>query len=178
MGRQISYYGVAVIISFLVGCAIAVAIAFLPPAEPNSGLFYMILCGVVAVCSMILPGLSGSYILLLMGNYVLVLQAISSLDFGILFPLMVGCVVGLILFSRLLSYLFSKFKDQTIGMLTGFVAGSLLIIWPWKSTEYLVLEGKQKAVGYNWLLPEPDSSLLVSFALITIGFVLVWWMSR
>ncbi len=179
VGRQIETWNVPVLVSFVAGCAIAASIAFLPPAQPNGNLLYIILCGVVAVCSMILPGLSGSYILLLMGNYILVLQAVSSFDFGILMPLLIGCAVGLVLFSRLLSYLFARFKDQTVALLTGFVAGSLLIIWPWKKTEYLVLDGgKEKATGYIWLLPEFNALFLVALLLAIIGFFIVWLMDR
>ena len=178
VGKEIRHlFSPRVIITFLVGCGIAVSIAFLNPATANDGYFYVFLCGIVAVCSMILPGLSGSYILLLMGNYVLVLRAISSLDFGILLPLAVGCVVGLVVFSRLLSFLFSHYKNMTVSLLTGFVAGSLLIIWPWKTTEYVELTGgKIKAVGYNWFLPEIDSGFFVAFLLALIGFILVYGM--
>jgi putative membrane protein len=179
VGRQISKINAVVIIGFLVGTAIAVAIAFLPPATANDGFFYLVLCGMVAICSMILPGLSGSYILLLMGNYLLVLQAISGFEFRVLLPIGVGCAVGLVLFSRLLSYLFAHFRDLTIALLTGFVAGSLLIIWPWKNTIYMeVMEGKEKAIGYEWLLPPLDLSLLWAVLLMMVGFVVVYWMEK
>jgi len=178
VGKQIDKISLSVITSFIVGGGIAVAMAFLPPAEANNSLFYIFLCGVVAVCSMILPGLSGSYILLLMGNYILVLSAVSSFDFGILVPLMLGVIVGLILFSRLLGWLFDHFKSATIAMLTGFVAGSLLIIWPWKTTSYTMVLGKEKATGYEWLLPEIDAHFLVAIGLILFGFLVVWMMDR
>ena len=178
VAKQISKVSVAVVVSFLVGSAIAIGIAFLPPAQPNESFLYLIICGVAAVCSMILPGLSGSYILLLMGNYLLVLKAISSLEVKILAPIAIGCVVGLVALSRVLSYLFSKFKDETVAILSGFVAGSLLIIWPWKITLTEMFAGKEKAVGYVWKLPEMDVQLLFSFAFIVVGFFLVYWMER
>ena len=178
VGRQIEKINFPAIVSFIIGAGIAIAIAFLPPAQPNDSVFYMILCGIVAVCSMILPGLSGSYILLLMGNYLLVLQAVSSFNFSILIPLLVGCVIGLVSLSRLLAYLFKHFKDQTIGLLTGFVAGSLLIIWPWKSTVLETFEGKEKAVGYVWLVPDMNGAFLLALLFIIIGFGLVLWMER
>lgn len=178
VSRQVEKFSVGAVIAFCIGAAIAVAIAFLPPAQPNASFLYLILCGVVAVCSMILPGLSGSYILLLMGNYLLVLQAVSSFNFSVMIPMMLGCVIGLITLSRLLSYLFAKFKDQTIGTLAGFVAGSLLIIWPWKTTILESFDGKEKAVGYIWDLPEINTSFFVSVALIAAGFFLVLWMEK
>ncbi len=179
VGKQVTAINSGVVITFLIGTAIAVGIAFLPPATSNDGMLYIFLCGIVAVCSMILPGLSGSYILLLMGNYLLVLQAISSFNLGILVPLLVGCVVGLAAFSRLLSYLFSHFRNQTISLLTGFVAGSLVIIWPWKSTIYLdVSSAKKKAIGYDWNLPELNLQFLLAVAVLVVGFGIVFWIDR
>ena len=176
VAKEVKPWDFSAIVSFFIGVIIAISIAFLPPATANSNLFYMFLCGIVAVCSMILPGLSGSYILLLMGNYVLVLQAISNFDLGILLPLLLGCVVGLIVFSRLLSYLFENFRNQTISLLSGFVAGSLVIIWPWKRTEYLeVAEGKIKAVGYSWYLPEGNTDLFIALMLMACGYFLVYF---
>lgn len=173
VGRQISEINVSVILALVIGSGIAVGIAFLPPATENTSTLYIILCGAVAVCSMILPGLSGAYILLLMGNYVLVISSVGSLNFGILGPLMIGVILGLILFSRLLHWLFENYKDATIALLTGFVAGSLLIIWPWKNTTYAIINGKSKAIGYDWLVPNVDSNFVIAVALMAVGFVLV-----
>ncbi|MEO9475702.1 MAG: DUF368 domain-containing protein [Cyclobacteriaceae bacterium] len=179
VGKQISSFSVGNMTSLLIGVAIAAGIAFLPPAEPNASFVYLLVCGAVAVSSMILPGLSGSYILLLMGNYVLVIGAISALEINILLPIAIGCIVGLLLFAQLLSYLFRNFKDITISLLTGFVAGSLAIIWPWKITKYMTLAGgKEKAIGYSWFLPEVDAGLAIALAFALIGFFIVWWMER
>lgn len=179
VGKQISKINVANILALIIGIGIAGGIAFLPPAEANDSFFYLTICGAVAICSMILPGLSGSYILLLMGNYILVMQSISSLNVGVLAPIAVGCVIGLVLFSRLLSWLFKNYADFTISILTGFVAGSLAIIWPWKHTEMMTLEsGKEKAVGYEWFFPEIGSEFFFAIGLALIGFLLVWFMER
>ena len=178
VGRQIGKINVSTISTFIIGLVIAGAVAFLPPAPPDDSILYLILCGMVAISSMILPGLSGSYVLLLMGNYVLVMSAIGELNFRILVPIAVGVIVGLGLFSRLLSWLFGHFKDATISMLTGFVVGSLLIIWPWKETIMVTVMGKEKATGYRWLVPELDVQLAYSLGLALIGILLVWWMER
>ena len=176
VSRQIEKIGLSTVVAFCIGAAVAVSIAFLPPAEPNASFLYLMLCGIVAVCSMILPSLSGSYILLLMGNYLLVLRAVSSFDFTIMVPMVLGCIVGLVTLSRILSYLFSNFKDQTVGTMVGFVAGSLLIIWPWKTTLFESFDGKEKAIGYIWNLPEVNGAFFISLALIIGGFMLVLWM--
>ena len=178
VGGQVKSWSITTIAMLALGILIAVGIAFLPPANPNEAIWYVILCGIVAVCSMILPGLSGSYILLLMGNYLLVLQAISKLNLNILLPLFVGCVIGLLVFSRLLSFLFAHFKDQTVALLTGFVTGSLIIIWPWKVADYLSIEGKEKVVGYTWEWPSMDGNLIPAILLMTFGFLLVLGIER
>jgi len=179
VGKQITKFNGVNIFALALGVLVAAGIAFLPPAEPNASFIYLSICGAVAICSMILPGLSGSYILLLMGNYVLAMQGISSLDFYILAPIALGCVLGLVLFSRLLSFLFKNYQDFTVSILTGFVAGSLAIIWPWKDKQYLILEGgKEKAIGYEWYLPEMNSQFWVSLLLMLVGFLLVWLMEK
>ncbi len=109
VGKTVTHWNVAVIINFLVGTAIAAAVTFMTPAVENENFFYLMLCGVVAVCSMILPGLSGSFVLILMGNYQLVaIQAINERDFTILLPVIIGAVGGLIAFSHFLSWLLKK----------------------------------------------------------------------
>lgn len=178
VGKQLGKIDGKVVVSFLAGTGVAVGIAFLAPAVANDSFLYLLLCGVVAVSSMILPGLSGSYILLLMGNYALVLGAVGDVDLTILLPIFLGVLLGLVLFSRLLSWLFNKEKDATISLLTGFVLGSLLIIWPWKNTVYEIIMLKPKAVGYEWYFPEFDSAFLAALALMIAGFVLVWLMDR
>ena len=178
VGKQIDGFNIKTVASFTIGCGMAVAIAFLPPATANPSIPYVFLCGVVAISSMILPGLSGSYLLLLMGNYVLVLTAVGSFDFGILLPLLLGVIVGLVLFSRLLSWLFEHFKAATISLLTGFVAGSLLIIWPWKETIVTTIMDSPKAIGYRWLFPQIDAQFWIVFFLAIIGFFAVWLIDR
>ena len=178
VGRQISKFSLGILIAFLIGFIMAISIAFLTPAAANNHWLYVILCGMVAMSSMILPGLSGSYILLLMGNYVLMLQSISHFHFKFLIPFALGCLLGLVIFSRLLSYLFDHFKEATISLLTGFVAGSLLIIWPWKTTNYITIEARQKAVGYDWYFPNFDADLLIGTALMLLGFVVVSGIER
>ncbi|MFK7952899.1 MAG: DUF368 domain-containing protein [Ekhidna sp.] len=178
VGKQVDQINLKTILSFTIGTIVAVSIAFLPPAQVNDSFFYIFLCGVVAICSMILPGLSGSYIMLLMGNYALLLKAVYTFNFSIFIPLILGCAVGLIVFSRLLSYLFSNFKDQTTAILAGFVAGSLLIIWPWKQTIIETFEGKEKAVGYIWQMPSVDTEFFVASVLAIIGFGMVFLLER
>ncbi len=164
VGKQVSKWNPLTIVMLLIGLAIAVGISFLKPLSANDGFLWVFLCGIVAVSSMILPGLSGSYILLLLGNYILVLSAVGDFNMKILIPLGLGCGIGILVFSRLLAWLFDHFKDGTIGLLTGFVLGSLLIIWPWKNTDYL-----QNAAGQ---MIDRKGNLLTASDLCLDGVVL------
>jgi putative membrane protein len=152
---------------------------FLTPATENSGFFYLMICGVVAVCSMILPGLSGSFVLILMGNYQLVaIDAINNRDFSILFPVFIGAVLGLIGFSHLLSWVFKRFRDQTIAALTGFILGSLGVIWPWKNPIEQAFGDKMKVVGYEFFAPHLDAEFVVAFIIMLVGIFSIWLMER
>lgn len=187
VGRMIGRWSGGVILLFLLGMTAAVSMAFLNPASQNSGFFYLMLCGVAAMCSMIIPGLSGSFVLLLMGNYELValdtVNALRTGDLGqalpVLIPVAVGAVLGLLVLSRLLAWLFQNHHDKALGTIAGFVAGSLAIIWPWKEavTETFRVEGreKEKIVGYeNWHLPDLSTGAAWGQLLtVVIGILLI-----
>lgn len=140
VGKMVRKWTLGTMVMLVIGCGVAVSMAFMTPASESANPVYLMMCGVVAMCSMIIPGLSGSFVLLLMGNYKLVmvdsLTALSSGAFGeslrILVPVGVGAVLGMVLLARLLSWLFKNHHDMAVALITGFVAGSLLIIWPWK----------------------------------------------
>ena len=129
------------------------------------------------MCSMILPGLSGSYVLLLMGNYELVvIDAVNDLDFGILIPMVAGAVFGLLTFSRLLSWVFKRYRDQTISLLTGFIFGSLSLLWPWKDEITEVLsDGTEKVSGYDRYFPDSfDGEVAGALGLMIAGIIIIW----
>ena len=183
VGKQIKEWDVSVIISGLLGLALAVALAFIKPVEENDTFFYLMICGVVAMSSMLLPGLSGSFVLILMGNYRLImLEAIPDRNLKIIIAVGIGAVIGFIILSRIISYLLAKHESKTISGLTGFILGSLAIIWPWKeklylkddSGSFLLKEGKQIVSGYDWFLPEISSSMIIAIALMIAGALLVW----
>ena len=178
VGKRVDHWTVGVIVFFIIGTAIAVVITFFNPAHENSHPLYLFLCGVVAVCSMILPGLSGSFILILMGNYQLVaIDAINNRDFGILLPVALGAVIGLVAFSHILSWVFKNYKDQTIALLTGFILGSLNILWPWKNPvyltnqagEFIMKHGEKVIARYESILP-PTMNTEVWIAIVIMVF--------
>jgi putative membrane protein len=128
---------------------------------------------------MILPGLSGSFVLILLGNYQLVaIDAINNFRLDVLVPVGIGAVGGLIAFSHVLSWLFKKFKDQTIGALTGFILGSLGIIWPWKTAIEQSFGEKVKVVGYDFFLPQMNLEFFIAIAIMTVGITSIWLMER
>ncbi|MDK2857716.1 MAG: putative rane protein [Verrucomicrobiota bacterium] len=163
---------------FAAGTAIAAVIAFLPPTAENASIPYLFLCGMVAICSMILPGLSGSYVLLLMGNYQLVMiDAVIHLRLGVLLPVTAGAIVGLIAFSRFLAWVFRRFHDGTVALLTGFIFGSLSILWPWKSENVQTFAAggtiREKVIGYTYSRPEMNRETVIALVVMGIGVLLL-----
>ncbi|MCB2209245.1 MAG: DUF368 domain-containing protein [Bacteroidetes bacterium] len=179
VGKTVDRWRLSVYLFFILGTVTALMFTFLTPATENSGFFYLMICGVVAVCSMILPGLSGSFVLILMGNYQLVaIDAINNRDFSILFPVFIGAVVGLIGFSHLLSWVFKRFRDQTIAALTGFILGSLGVIWPWKNPIEQAFGDKMKVIGYDYLVPHMDTEFVIAIIIMLAGIFSIWLMER
>jgi putative membrane protein len=198
VGKTVHKWSVSSVISFLIGTAIAISISFLSPATENEAFIYLIICGVVAICSMILPGLSGSFVLILLGNYQLVvIRAINDFRIDILFPVLIGAAVGLIAFSHILSWIYKKRRDETISTLTGFILGSLAILWPWKvsmtSSGVVIPVNKFgafiggsgeilsdiKVFGYKQCFPESiNSVVLISVALVLLGITSIWLMEK
>ena len=179
VGKTVSRWTWIVILAFIIGFAIALTITFLTPATQDESFFYLIICGVVAACSMILPGLSGSFVLILMGNYQLVMiDAINQLRLDILIPIVLGAFAGLLGFSYLLSWVFKHYRDQTIAVLTGFIFGSLGIIWPWKDEVIQQFGDKEKVIGYDWLLPELNLQFGIAIGIMILGLITIWIMER
>ena len=170
VGITIEKFNLKVVVSFIIGTAIALFIAFGTPAKENSNFLYLIICGAVATCSMILPGLSGSFVLVLMGNYQLIMiDAVNDLNLKILLPVVLGGVVGLLAFSHLLSWIFKKYRDITIAVLTGFILGSMPIIWPWKNDVITYFGSEAKVTGYEYYFPEFNMEFAIAFVIILIG---------
>jgi putative membrane protein len=119
-------------IAIALGAGIAVSISVLRPAQLPDTWWMMMLSGFIAICAMILPGISGSFILLLMGMYSVFIQALTELNLVLLASFSVGCVLGLIVFSHILSFLLRHYLSAMLALLTGFLLGSLSVLWPWK----------------------------------------------
>jgi putative membrane protein len=168
-------------VAFLLGAVGAYFITVATPAETPTGLWFIFLCGAIAICAMILPGISGSFILLLMGKYTYIMGAVKGLISGTevvsnlltLCCFAVGALIGIVSFSNLLSWLLSRWKDVTIALLGGFMFGSLNKIWPWKEVveTYVNSHGEMKPLVEVNIAP--NGQVLPAILLAVIGFAVV-----
>ncbi|MGM9721869.1 MAG: DUF368 domain-containing protein [Candidatus Egerieousia sp.] len=120
------------LLAMVAGIAVAAAISLLSPAETPDAWWFIFLSGAIAICAMILPGISGSFILLLLGKYEFIMQAVTTMNVPVLILFAAGAVVGLLSFSQLLSWLLKQYYATTLSLLSGFMLGSLVKVWPWK----------------------------------------------
>lgn len=130
--REIKRWHLGVIVALLIGTVAAYFITELPPTTSPDALWFTFISGAIAICAMILPGISGSFILLILGKYEPILAALSNKDFLTLGVFALGCAVGILSFSRVISWLLKKYFATTIGLLSGFMLGSMNKLWPWK----------------------------------------------
>lgn len=145
VGKQIKVWNIASFIGLILGTAFVFWISITPPFATNTSYIFLFFAGSIATCAMILPGISGSFILLLLGAYSTIISAIGNRDLGIVAVVGLGAVTGLLSFSKLLKYLLKHYPNTLIATLTGFLVGSLWKIWPWKIDEsvYIKNEGVQ-----------------------------------
>lgn len=134
VSKGITQWNWKTISSFLIGALIAYYITAITPSETPNSLFFIFLCGMIAICAMILPGISGSFILVLLGKYFYIMDAVKSFDLVIIIVFAAGAAIGITSFSHVLSYAFKKFHNITMAVLAGFMLGSLNKVWPWKET--------------------------------------------
>ena len=183
VSKSIDKWSLAVIFSFAIGTLAAISLAFLSPAVENKSFVYVFICGILSISAMILPGISGSFVLILMGNYqLIVLRSISAMDLTILIPFALGCLVGLVAFAHLLSYIIKRFKNPATAVLTGFVAGSLIFVWPWKTAVFALdsmgqiiqRKGENVVLRYDRYLPDTlNTETILAIALAFIGALIV-----
>ena len=128
------------ILGFIAGVVIAYYITIATPAETSTSLLFIFLCGAIAICAMILPGISGSFILVLLGKYFYIMEAVNKLDLIVLGVFAFGALLGITSFSRVLSYALKHFRNITLSVLTGFMLGSLNKVWPWKEVVETYME--------------------------------------
>ena len=181
--REVDNWSVSKVLCLLSAGAVAVCIALSPVMSLEMGLAGVFLAGFLAVCAMILPGISGSFILVLLGMYSTTLVALKSLDLVFILVFVIGAGCGLLCFSRLLHWLLQRFHQGTMAVLTGFLFGSLLVVWPWKRVLEWV-EGSHGQLKPAQQFPVSpldyqiytgqDPQLWFCLSLMIVGFAVVW----
>lgn len=177
VSRKISNWEYVKVVALVGGIGIAFYITSVTPTTTTDARWFVILSGGLASCAMILPGISGSFILLLLGKYSFALHAVNERILLDLAMLGVGALAGLILFANLLSWLLKKYHDITIAVLVGFMIGSLNKIWPWKQTlETIVVEDKIKPLVEKNVLPvpgAPEDQFLLALLMMAAGIGII-----
>lgn len=156
------------VIWLVLGVALGAFICLMSPTETTSDLWFIAVCGAIAICTMILPGISGSFILVLFGKYEYIMKAVSELNIPVLLVFALGCVIGIVAFSKFLHWLIGKYEKQTLLVLIGFTIGALVKVWPWAD--------KAAYEAANVMNGQPSGTLhiggAVAWALIGAGMVL------
>lgn len=172
--------------ALLAGTAAAYAITAVSPASTPDTWWFVMLSGAIAICAMILPGISGAFILVLLGKYQYIMEAVSTLNVFVLLMFVIGAVAGIISFSHFLSWLLAKHRPVTIAVLTGFMVGSLNKVWPWKKMveTYTDSHGNIRPLIENNISPGEfgsiygDSQLWEAILLCAAGFLLIWGIEK
>lgn len=156
------------------GIIFGVFVVTLVPASTPDDSWFIFLSGAIAISAMILPGISGSFILLMMKKYATIFDAIGHFDFSIILPFLFGIVTGVILFSRILSYLLNTFYQQTILFITGILIASLYVIWPFQTRVYEIVRHKERLISSVPYLPEAfNNQIFYSLIMMFVGLLLV-----
>ena len=190
IGRQVGHWGVGQVVGLLAAAVLAYWITIASPSQGTGALWFVFVAGMIAISALILPGISGSFILLLMGMYTLIIPSIKEVlatqdgqSFIILIVFGLGCLLGLATFSRVLSWTFRRYHDTTMAVLTGFMIGSLNKIWPWRNVLSYRIDSSGVQVPFmeRSVLPGEfagDPMLGPALGLMVVGFILVFALDR
>lgn len=178
VSKDIKEWNWKTILAFIVGAAVAYYITVATPAETPTNLLFIFLCGAIAICAMILPGISGSFILVLLGKYFFIMEAVKTFNIKIILVFAAGALIGITTFSRLLSFALKHFRNITLSVLTGFMLGSLNKVWPWKETvqTYVDSHGVVKPLVETNILP--NVYVWEAAVLMVVGFLLVYLLEK
>lgn len=174
VGRKIGRWSAGVVFFGILGTAIAYYVTVATPAQTPEAYWFIFLSGAIAICAMILPGISGSFLLVLLAKYEFILNAVKELRMDVIAVFGAGCVVGILSFSRVLNWALKKYHNATIALLTGFMVGSLNKVWPWKQTieTYTDRHGEVKPLIQQNVSPNSYESLTGQEAFLAYGILL------
>ncbi len=187
VAKKITRWRPGVVLAGLIGIALAYYITVATPAQTPEAYWFVFLSGAIAICAMILPGISGSFILVLLAKYEFIMLAVKNLRLDIIAVFGVGCMVGILSFSHLLNWMLKHYHNITVALLTGFMVGSLNKVWPWKQTleTYTDRHGEIKPLVQENVLPTDylqltgeEPFLLYGILLAIFGFALVYVIDR
>ena len=184
IGKQIEKWNFKISILGILGVVFGYVITILPATNTSDiSYVFLIFSGAIASCAMILPGISGSYILLLIGIYPVVMTAITERNITILSAIAIGVIIGLLSFSKLLKWLFAHYKQEMLVVLTGIMLGSLNKVWPWKKTVSTYLDSHQeiKPLLEQSISPfsfDGDAQLTLAIVMAIIGFAIILIMEK
>lgn len=183
VGKQITTWNASVFIAFIIGTGIAFYITSLPAIATSTNDYFMFVAGAIAICAMILPGISGSFILIILGAYKTLSDAIHDIDIKKIVLFVAGAVIGLLSFSHVLKWLFKNYHNITLALLTGFILGSLNKVWPWKKTLtwHTDSDGISSPLLQESVSPfnfEGDSKLIFAISLIILGFLTIFILEK
>jgi putative membrane protein len=171
---EVERYGVREILWALAGTVLGFAIVNLVPVATPNAAWFIFLCGFVAISAMLLPGISGSFILLILGKYAYMIEALGAFDVSVILAFVLGALSGLIAFSRAIVWLLHHYHQATLLVIKGILIGSLWVIWPFQDRVYETIHGKARLVSARPVWPDAlDGTVLWGGLLAVAGFALV-----
>ena len=177
VAKQIPEWNIKIVSSIIAGAGVAFYLTSLPPMTAAANDLYLFFAGAIAICAMILPGISGAFILVLLGAYKTISEATHDFDFKTLGIVALGAVFGLLSFSKVLKWLFANYSNITLAVLTGFIAGSLNKIWPWKKVLETAIYGEKSIIlREKSVLPwnfEAEPRMFYALLLMLAGFLVI-----
>ena len=181
VGKEVEKWNAGAILFLVIGSAVAFYITTLPPSANSDSLPFLFLSGALAVCAMILPGISGAFILVLLGSYKTIIDSLHTFDLKVISVVGIGAIFGLLSFAKLLKWMFNNHKNITLAVLTGFILGSLNKIWPWKRVLETRTIGKKEIIIDENVSPftyEGDNQLMFAVIAAIVGFSLIFILER
>ena len=177
--KEVENYGAGDVFTTLLGVALGFAIVNLVPLETPTSAWFIFLCGFIAISAMLLPRISGSFILLILGKYAYIIEALGRFDLWIIFVFGAGAITGLVVFSRAIVWLLNRFHRSTLLVIKGILMGSLWIIWPFQERVFVDVRGKSKLLESSPVWPEAiDSTVMAALAVLVAGFIFVMVIDR
>lgn len=164
INRNIKKWNIVNFILIFIFTFLTILLTIIAPSySENINLFYIMICGIIASSAMILPGISGSLILVILGVYSLIISALDNLEYNIILVFLIGCIIGIINFSKIIKWLFHKYRDYTFSIMLGLVIGSIYKVWPWTKSNIDDISNKYISL-----------SILITF----IGFILIYTLEK